>query len=1010
MCEKRLCVVAMLRLGLSGRIGFGDITSGLVGHWPLDGDASDVSANGLHGTINGDVTLVQDRLGNPEAALQFTGDSGTHIDLGDPTELNITGAMTLAAWVSLDADNTNNGRIIAKMAGGGSRSWNLNIEANVGGVANPATLQIAPNGSQILAVNDTQPLPTDEWVHMTGVFRPSEAMEIYVNGELRASVTTGIPASHFSANGSPVLIGSRNACGNCGWMGAIGEVRVYNRALAAGDVMALYTGDPTKPSSPNPAHEAADVPYDVSLGWTPGEFAVTHDVYLGTGYDDVNDADRNNGLGVLVSQGQDANTFDPASVLAFGQTYYWRVDEVNGAPDFTSFKGDVWRFTTEAFSLPIANITATASGAHQHDMGPENTINGSGLDNLDQHSTLATDMWLSPAGMAPWIQYAFDKAYKLHEMWVWNSNQMIEAFIGLGAKDVSIETSSNGAEWVRLENPPQFAQASGAADYSHNTVVDLSGVSAQYVKLTVNAGWGTIPQYGLSEVRFFYVPTSPREPQPLDGAETAGIDVVLQWRAGREAGSHEVYLGTAADSLAWAATTSENSYAPTGLEYGETYFWQIVEVNEAEDPASYAGKVWSFSTPAYQVVDEFDQYNDNCKRIFFAWADGLGHSGGTDIEGCEVPPFNGNGGGSIVGHGASPFAEQSIVHSGRQSMPLSYDNNFGPSETTRQLDGMDWTTGGIEFLSLHFRGVASNTGQLYVKIDNVKLLFDGDPSAMSLPFWTQWNIELDAVGTDLTRVNALTIGVEGAGAQGVLYVDDIRLYGQGLEGLGPQDPGTDNLVAYYALDNNAQDGSGQGHHGTVEGGPTWVSPGWDGTGACMQFGGNDHRITVESFDVTGSGITLAAWIKPSLFLNDARMISKSEGSGTVDHYWAMVLSGSGENFLQFRLRTDAGATTSRTSPGNALQADEWTHVAVTWDASDPFMRQFKNGQEIDSLSKAGSAVATGGGVKIGIGNQSVSAGPVPGDMTRPFEGLMDEVCVYSRGLSAAELLHVAAGL
>ena len=69
---------------------------------------------------------------------------------------------------------------------------------------------------------------------------------------------------------------------------------------------------------------------------------------------------------------------------------------------------------------------------------------------------------------------------------------------------------------------------------------------------------------------------------------------------------------------------------------------------------------------------------------------------------------------------------------------------------------------------------------------------------------------------------------------------------------------------------------------------------------------------------------------------------------------------------------DVGATTSRTSGGNALEIDEWTHVAAAWDADDPVMRQYKNGQEIDSVNKAGNAVATGPGVKIGIGNQSIA--------------------------------------
>jgi hypothetical protein len=259
----------------------------------------------------------------------------------------------------------------------------------------------------------------------------------------------------------------------------------------------------------------------------------------------------------------------------------------------------------------------------------------------------------------------------------------------------------------------------------------------------------------------------------------------------------------------------------------------------------------------------------------------------------------------------------------------------------------------------------------------------------------------------------LLIGSDGWRSDWIGGIDEVAIYDRGLSngeirylaGYRAPDP---SLVAWWQLDDNTEDSSGNGHDGTVEGAPTWVTPGWDGAGACMQFGGDNDRITVDSFDVTGTGITLAAWINPVTMMNDARMLSKSQGSGTADHYWAMILSGSGEDNLEFRLRTDMGSTTRRTAPeGTDVLTSEWTHVAVTWDAGDPHMRFYKNGVEIDSVSKDGSAVATAADVKIGIGNQSVSAGPVAADMTRPFGGLMDDVRVYDRGLSAGEIAQLA---
>ncbi len=125
-------------------------------------------------------------------------------------------------------------------------------------------------------------------------------------------------------------------------------------------------------NDPNPEDAAMDVSRDTVLGWTPGRFAATHDVYFGTSFADVNEASRDNPLDVLAGQDQTEAEFVPAS-LEYGRTYYWRIDEVNAAPDNTIFKGETWSFTVEPYAYPLTAITATASslpgghGTGEHD-------------------------------------------------------------------------------------------------------------------------------------------------------------------------------------------------------------------------------------------------------------------------------------------------------------------------------------------------------------------------------------------------------------------------------------------------------------------------------------------------------------------------------------------------------------------------------------------------------------------------------------------------------------------
>ncbi|MDI9434029.1 MAG: discoidin domain-containing protein, partial [Planctomycetota bacterium] len=373
-------------------------------------------------------------------------------------------------------------------------------------------------------------------------------------------------------------------------------------------------------TKPAPAGGATDVPRDVVLSWTAGPDAVTHDVYFGTSFADVNAASRSNPMDLLLSENQTGTTFDLPDILDFETTYYWRVDEVNGAPDYTVFKGDVWSFTAEPFAYPVANIVATSNGVSQGQGVPQNTVNSSGLNADDQHSTLSGGMWLAKPveGESLWIQFEFDRLYKLHQMIVWNYNEQFEMILGFGLKDVTVEYSQDGVEWAVLGDV-QLNQATASATYTANTAIDFEGVAAKFVRLTVNSAWGGMGQYGLSEVRFMYIPAQAREPQPADGAANVSVESTLAWRAGRDAVSHEVYLGADPEAIEPAATVAGTSYTPDALNLATTYYWQVNAVQETE---SWDGAVWSFATQDYLVVDDFESYTDDIdagEAIFDTW-------------------------------------------------------------------------------------------------------------------------------------------------------------------------------------------------------------------------------------------------------------------------------------------------------------------------------------------------------------------------------------------------------
>jgi hypothetical protein len=275
-------------------------------------------------------------------------------------------------------------------------------------------------------------------------------------------------------------------------------------------------------------------------------------------------------------------------------------------------------------------------------------------------------------------------------------------------------------------------------------------------------------------------------PNPANGAVDVKQTQIITWSPGIYAASHQVYFGADEDAVKNADTGSpeykdtrdlgSESYDPGKLEWDSTYYWRVDEVNNANADSPWTGILWSFTTANFLIVDDFESYNDldpadaDSNRIFNAWIDGYDD------------PTNG----SLVGYDNPPFAEQTIVHNGNQSMPLYYDNSVGYSETTLTLTyPRDWTEKGVNSLTIWFRGNSDNAAEtLYVALNGNAIVTNDNPDAAQITAWTEWTIDLQAFadqGVNLANVNTIAIGLGNkknpvAGGSGTIYIDDIRLY------------------------------------------------------------------------------------------------------------------------------------------------------------------------------------------------------------------------------------------
>jgi len=483
---------------------------------------------------------------------------------------------------------------------------------------------------------------------------------------------------------------------------------------------------PKRPYAHNPDLPDGAILRDmwVSLGWTPGDFAASHDVYFSDNLADVEALAAEASLGNRPSTNFVAGFpgFPYPEGLVPGTTYYWRIVEVNESNPESPWKGTVWSFM----------------------IAPKTSYNPNPADGAE---SVDLDVWLS-----------------------WEP--------GLGAMLHHMYFGDNFAD----VNDGTGGMYKGPMSFSEYTPGTLKLAKTYYWRVDE---FDAIETYK-GHVWSFTTQGAVGSLKPSNGAVDVKQTQIITWSPSVYAASHELYFGTDKDAVKSADTGSPEykgtrdlgaeTYDPGKLEWDTTYYWRIDEVNNANTDSPWVGPVWSFTTANFLIVDDFESYNDidppdpGSNRIFEAWPDGY------DI------PTNG----ALVGNDLPPYAEQTIVHGGNQSLPLYYDNSVGYSEATLTLTyPRDWTEKGVNKLTIWFRGDSANAAEtLYVALNGSTVVSHDNPDAAQITIWTEWTIDLQVFadqGVNLANVNTIALGLGNknnplAGGSGTMYFDDIRLY------------------------------------------------------------------------------------------------------------------------------------------------------------------------------------------------------------------------------------------
>ncbi len=1034
----------------------------LIAYYPFNGNADDESGNGHDGTVNG-ATLTADRFGNPDSAYDFDG-SSDHINCGNI--IDGYSNFTIMAWVNIDSFNDSRYMGPWGQESFAPTSTEGDYRFNTGNdlVHRSFGTSMRWVDGDILDSRVLHALPVSEWHLIAQTYDGNEVRQ-YDNGVLVNSVVAG---AHIFGNPSDFLIGKNasyfgNVLNIYHFDGQVDDLRIYERALSQYEIVQLYGEDDYGLVAHYPfngnANDESGNGHDGTVNGatlTADRFGNPNSAYHFDGNDYIDTSDFSVPESFSVSAWIDPDTVSIGQCVIGKHTSSGANIFLMGIWDLDSSNGGTMEYSIHVGSQWVETISATAELQHLvavvEKISP--TQSQVTLYKDGQQLFLSTiDQVISSTAGKPWtIGQDWDSAYARTDFFRGDIDDVRLYNRALSESEILALYSEGSADASNEAEPDLsiFSSAAGNLVQNGDFEAGNSGFTTGYIFAENTAApWPESGKYGIDDFSkdwhagFYplYDHTSGTGLMFMANGDTVPNTLWEQ--------TVSVEAGESYSFSAWASHVS-SVIDPAELEFlvdGEAIGTLVVDQNSwlefsgewtTATSQSVVLSIKNISGGFYEAyaLDDIDfragsslvahyPFNGNAND-----ESGNGHDGTilngaiftNDISGRQCMYFDGiDDFVRVPGHsdfGVTNFTLAAWVK------PLDKNNteiNYSVVSTTlpEPRTGVQMAIVDLKLQGMFRKGGAAPTHALatdepiadtfgnwnFVTVSSwrtngqqiVELYVDGklvksEPITSIAPGYDNQNLLIGMNGYSAAAGNGWNAQREFEG-----FMDDVRIYNRGLSAAEIEElyneGGEASLVAHYPFNGNANDESGNGHDGTVNG-ATLTADRDGNTDSAYEFDGvNDYIDTDYNLLETADSMTIGMWINTA---DTGRSILIGNYDWGTDPSWNLEIHSSDPaGQLRFWLSGEDHRSSFVVADGS------WHHVVAVRDTSK-YVKMYVDGVMVYSNSSPKAIFTIPQHRTTQIGRDLRSG-------THYFHGAMDDVHIFDRVLSAAEVKELYEG-